>query len=107
MAAITTVVAAATAAAAIKGASEASKARKDAKEAQDKSIEIQEEALESLRSPQEILDDLFGPDGLFTEDRLKNIAETDQRVTDTLLELQRAYGQDIVYGEGGILEAAS
>jgi hypothetical protein len=106
MAAISTIVGIATAGAAIKGASEASKARKDSKKAQDKSIEIQEEALESLRSPQEILDDLFGPDGLFTEDRLKNIAETDQRVTDTLLELQRAYGQDIVYGEGGILEAA-
>jgi hypothetical protein len=106
MAAISTIVGIATAGAAIKGASEASKARKDAKKAQDKSIEIQEEAIESLRSPQKILDDLFGPDGLFTEDRLKNIAETDQRVTDTLLELQRAYGQDIVYGEGGILEAA-
>ena len=107
MAAVTSAVAAvATAASAVKGAREASKARKDAKKAQEESIAIQKEAIESLRSPQEIIDDLFGPDGLFTEGRLKNIAETDQRVTDTLLELQRAYGEDVVYGEGGILEAA-
>ena len=106
MAAISTLAAVATAGAAVKGASEASKARKDARKAQEESIAIQEEAMESLRSPQEIIDDLFGPDGLFTEDRLKNITETDQRVTDALLELQRSYGQDVVYGEGGILEAA-
>lgn len=81
------------------------KQSKIAKDSAAKAEATQKEALENTRSPQEIIDDLFGPDGIFSEDRLKNIADTDQRVTDVLTDLQKAYGRDVVYGEGGILEA--
>jgi len=105
MAALTTLAAVAVGANAVNSVVQGNKQNKIAKESAAKAEATQKEILENTRSPQEIIDDLFGPDGIFSEDRLKNIADTDQRVTDVLTDLQKAYGRDVVYGEGGILEA--
>ena len=106
MAAISTIAAAATAGAAVKGVSESRKARKQAQKQAEEARRRGESAFEQIRDPKDILLEAYGEEGYYGPEVTEAILGRERELMGPLLDLRKDYAREVAFGEDGLQDIA-